>query len=210
MTTADDPHTETRRQRQKAETRARILDAARRLFESNGFDGTTMRAVAADAGVALGTIFTHFADKGDLLISALLEDLAATDRRIAETLPASPIRSQISHMAAAGFGYWCSRPALSATLLREMYFIAGPSAERRREETSRFVGFFRGLLEDARNRGELKDDLDCAAIAEALYTFYTGRLIRAAGDDDFDLEEMLSDVEVFVDDLLTGIGRPSD
>ena len=200
----------TRRQRQKAATRHRILDAARSLFEQHGFDGTKMRTVATEAGVATGTIFTHFPDKGALLIDAILEDLAETDRGIAETLPPSPIRAQIRHLAEAGFGYWCRRPSLSTTLLREMYFIGGPPSERRREETARFVGFCRELLEMARDRGELRPDVDCAAVARGLYAAYIGRLVQAAGDGDFNLEAMLSDLEAFIDHLLAGIAAPSD
>ena len=151
----------TRRQRQKAETRASILEAARALFEERGFDGTTIRAVAAKAEVGLGTIFAHFPDKGELLIAALLEDLAQTDQKILETLPAdAPIKEQIMHLAEAGFGYWCRRPALSATLLREMWFVQGEWAEKRREETARFIDFVVELLEGSRRRGEIRDDVD--------------------------------------------------
>jgi AcrR family transcriptional regulator len=204
------PHPRGNRQRQKEETRVKILDAARALFEQHGFQGATMRAVAARAGVATGTIFTHFPDKGALLIEAILEDLAVTDQRIAETLPASPIRAQILHMAEAGFGTWCRRPALSSTLLREMYLIDGPSGERRRVETARFVSYCRELLEKARGRGELRYDVDCTAAAHNLYNTYIGRLIQAAGDNDFDLDAMLADFAVFVDQLLAGIGSRPD
>jgi len=169
-----------------------------------------MRGVASEAGVATGTIFTHFPDKSALLIATLLEDLAETDRGIMETLPSSPVRAQVIHMATAGFGYWCRRPELSATLLREMYFIGGPEAERRRRETTRFVGFCRELLEEAVGRGELRPDVDCTAVAESLYSFYVGRLIRAAGDDAFHLQPMLNDMESFIDQLLAGIAPRSD
>ena len=200
-----------RRQLQKAETRALILDAARALFEERGFDGATMRELAASAEVGLGTIFSHFPDKGALLIAALLEDLADTDQQIVDTLPSeAPIKVQIMHLATAGFGYWCRRPALSATLLREMYFITGAWAEKRREETVGFVNFVVGLLESGLERGELRPQIDLRQTGEALYTFYIGRLIRAAGDDKFDLDSMLADTETFVDLLLAGIGASSE
>jgi AcrR family transcriptional regulator len=198
------------RQQRKAKTRKKILDAARDLFEQRGFEGTTMRAVASEAEVATGTIFTHFPDKGALLIAAILEDLAETDRQIAETLPPCPIRAQIRHMAIAGFAYWCQRPQLSTTLLREMYFITGPPAELRRKETVRFVGFCRSVLEQARDRGELRPDLDCETTAKGLYTYYIGRLVQAAGQDDFGLDAMLADLEAFVDQLLAGIAARKD
>ena len=201
----------TRRQKLKAHTRELILQTARALFEEHGFEGATMRAVAEQAGIALGTIFTHFPDKGALLLAAILEDLAATDRQIVDTLPTdAPIRDQILHLAKAGYGYWCSRPALSAVLLREMYFITGPWAESRWKETDRFITYGRNLLEAARQRGENAPDADCREIIQALYTFYIGRLIRAAGNNRFDLEELLADTAAFIDTMLSGIARRSD
>jgi AcrR family transcriptional regulator len=48
-------------------TRARIVDSAMRLFEQNGYQRTTMRAVAADAGVSLGNAYYYFASKEHLV-----------------------------------------------------------------------------------------------------------------------------------------------
>ena len=199
--------TGTRRQKQKAETQALILDAARELFEEHGWDGTTTREVAARAGVGLGTIFSHFPDKGALLIAALLEDLAQIDAEILDSLPTdAPAKDQIMHFAAAGFGYWCARPGLSATLLREMYFITGVWADNRRQETDRFIEFVRRLLEGFRDRGEIRRDVDLRVTAEALYSNYVGSLVRAAGDNRFDADALLGEFEAYLDQMLGGIG----
>ncbi|NJM47254.1 MAG: TetR/AcrR family transcriptional regulator [Alkalinema sp. RU_4_3] len=50
------------------ETRSRILKSAMRLFAKKGFDGTTTKELAEDAGVAEGTLFRHFANKKAILI----------------------------------------------------------------------------------------------------------------------------------------------
>jgi AcrR family transcriptional regulator len=52
----------------EAQTRTRILQAAQRLFASQGFDGTTTRDLAQTAGVAEGTLFRHFSNKKAILI----------------------------------------------------------------------------------------------------------------------------------------------
>jgi AcrR family transcriptional regulator len=49
------------------ETRAKILNAARELFERNGTRGTTTREVAERAGVNEATLFRHFGSKRALL-----------------------------------------------------------------------------------------------------------------------------------------------
>jgi len=63
-----------RRERQKAETRQRILDAARELFVTDGVDATTMRAIANRIEYTPTAIYHHFKDK-----DALLEELCLVD-----------------------------------------------------------------------------------------------------------------------------------
>jgi AcrR family transcriptional regulator len=52
----------------EAQTRSRILQAALKLFASQGFDGTTTRDLAQAAGVAEGTLFRHFSNKKAILV----------------------------------------------------------------------------------------------------------------------------------------------
>ena len=56
-----------RRREQAAATSAQILEAAQRLFERDGYVATTMAEVAAEAGVALKTVYLAFATKSGLL-----------------------------------------------------------------------------------------------------------------------------------------------
>ncbi len=57
----------------EAQTRDRILEAARRLFASQGFDGTTTRELAQKAGVAEGTLFRYFSNKKAILVEVATE-----------------------------------------------------------------------------------------------------------------------------------------
>src|ERR671922_1608921 len=56
-----------RRREQAAATRRSILDAAQRLFEKQGYAATTMAAIAAEAGVALKTVYLAFETKSGVL-----------------------------------------------------------------------------------------------------------------------------------------------
>lgn len=56
-----------RRQQQAAATRQAILEAAERLFAQHGYPATTMEQVAAEAGVALKTVYVAFTTKSGLL-----------------------------------------------------------------------------------------------------------------------------------------------
>jgi TetR/AcrR family transcriptional repressor of mexJK operon len=53
------------------EKRAAILDAAKRLFPLHGFEGVSMDAIAAEAGVSKLTVYSHFSDKDTLFREAV-------------------------------------------------------------------------------------------------------------------------------------------
>jgi AcrR family transcriptional regulator len=63
----------TSRQRQAAARREQILKTALGLFAAQGFDATSTRQIAIEAGIAEGLIFHYFPTKASLL-SAILED----------------------------------------------------------------------------------------------------------------------------------------
>src|SRR5215510_7061687 len=79
----------------RLEQRARIVDAARRLFAEHGFDEVTMAEVAAAAGVARATVFNHFGSK-HALVEAITEDVIAYYDRmlqnaLADTVTPTPV-----------------------------------------------------------------------------------------------------------------------
>jgi AcrR family transcriptional regulator len=65
-----EPPTPTRRERAQA-TRRRIIEAALDRFRGQGYAATTMETIAADAGVAVQTVYFTFHTKAELLFAAL-------------------------------------------------------------------------------------------------------------------------------------------
>jgi AcrR family transcriptional regulator len=64
-----------------SETRDRVIDAALACLVSNGFSGTTARAIAQSGGFAPGVIYYHFADMDELLVAALAHSSQARAQR---------------------------------------------------------------------------------------------------------------------------------
>ncbi len=73
------------------EKRERILEAAKKRFGRFGMKATTMQDIAADAGVAVGTIYQHFPDKDALMLAWVAEhrELVETQMGAVMALPAS-------------------------------------------------------------------------------------------------------------------------
>jgi AcrR family transcriptional regulator len=76
-----------RKRRQRAEqerraTRNRVIDAATRLFEANGYRGTTMADIAREAGVAMQSVYAAGRSKADLLDAAVQHAVAGDDQEV--------------------------------------------------------------------------------------------------------------------------------
>src|SRR5215813_8652090 len=81
-----------RREREKSETRDKILDAARELFVSEGYEGVSMRKVADKIEYSPTAIYVHFADKNELFHELCRKDYARLQQVVANTeFPSDPI-----------------------------------------------------------------------------------------------------------------------
>ncbi len=75
----------------KAElTRSSIVDAAMRLFRENGYDATTMRAIADEAGVSLGSAYYYFSGKEEL-VQAFYDQIQVEHATAAEPAYGTPV-----------------------------------------------------------------------------------------------------------------------
>ena len=69
-------------ERARAATRARLLESGKALFAEQGLHRITTHDIAAHAGVAAGTFYNHFQDKGNLFREITDEALAELTRRL--------------------------------------------------------------------------------------------------------------------------------
>lgn len=116
---------------QKAQTRAKVLEAARAMIVEHGFEAATIRDIARRAGVATGSVFTTFADKTDLLLEvifsrygALLSEIGAAllacgpaprDRLLAAALAAYTVELREARLVAEALAAsWLWTPAVEA------------------------------------------------------------------------------------------------
>ncbi len=91
-----------RREREKEDVRRKILDAAHDLFEAQGYQNVTMRAVADAIEYSPTTIYHHFASKDALVEALCFADFEKLSAAMNEgPLPADPIE----RIRALGRGY---------------------------------------------------------------------------------------------------------
>jgi AcrR family transcriptional regulator len=135
-------------------TRAHLVDVATQLFASHGYDGTSIEAVLAEAGVSRGSLYHHFAGK-DALFWAVLEGVAA---RVGEQLTALE-RDAPDPVAALRVGYlgWvrlASDPVVQQTVLIDAPAVLG--WQRWREIDEQNLGWIKAALTYAADAGRIE------------------------------------------------------
>lgn len=70
--------------RRRAQTRRRLLDAARALFAEKGISATSVEEISDKAGFTRGAFYSNFADKDDILAAVSAEEFAVLEHSLIE------------------------------------------------------------------------------------------------------------------------------
>lgn len=101
------------------ETRSRILAVALELFRQRGFDQTTMREIATEAGVALGSAYYYFASKEALVMAFYAEASKEMSARVETRLrEAKGLESRLRAILDVKFEYFAPNRLFLGALLR--------------------------------------------------------------------------------------------
>jgi AcrR family transcriptional regulator len=98
-------HTAGRRAERKAANRAKLLDAARRVFAEKGLGEATARDIVRETDLASGTFYNYFTDKEDAF-RALLEQMAERSRAIVRAQRREPGTTVEERVAGAYRAYF--------------------------------------------------------------------------------------------------------
>jgi AcrR family transcriptional regulator len=155
--------------------RQAIVEAAVSLFATHGFRGTSVAAVAEQAGVTDAGVLYHFGTKDELLLAVL----AHHDHRYEEVLRATMAPGGLA--ALEGLKDWGVEME-SQRDLQALYVLL--SAEHMRDDSpthcyfeeryARVLHLFTRLFAQAARRGELREDLDAPDEASALLALLEG------------------------------------
>lgn len=168
-----------RRRERAALTHRRIIDTATRLFLDRGYVGTTIPAIAAEAGVAVETVYRSAGGKAELLAAAVQAALAGGAERAEVPVEERPgirriieepdPRLQLRAYAATQPGVWRRSGPLLAVLEAAAGHDPALAALQERHAAQRLDGLrrFAQLLHD---RGALRPGLPADRAADLLWT----------------------------------------
>jgi len=150
--------------------RARILDAAVRVFAERGFFGATVAEIARAAGVADGTIYLYFKSKDDVLLrlfdEKMTELLAEAKAAAAQEGSAA---ARLSRLVQLHLALVERDPALAQVLIIELRQSAQfPKAEGR-QKLAAYLDVFGQIVRDGQEAGELDPAVSPQTVKRAIF-----------------------------------------
>jgi AcrR family transcriptional regulator len=160
-----------RRERERVEVRRKILDAARDLFVTEGYEKVTMRRIAEAIEYSPTTIYNHFEDKDDLVRALCEEDFSRLFAALAPALgDAADPREAILQLGRAYCAFGLSYPN------HYRFMFMTPEKTEEPDETSpgrRSFGLLLSVVTRAIEAGQLRRE-DPDLVAQVLWASIHG------------------------------------
>lgn len=166
------------RERKKFETRERIRLAAASLFARHGYGSATMRQIARQAHVALGTLFNYAEDKRDLVFLIFNEELnAVTDVALAAPAADQPLIDQLVAVFRIHYRWLGRKPDLARILLQELtFYSSGKQAATFHSIRKRLIDGIEALVRDAQAGKRIHSRESATLIARHIFFVYSASL----------------------------------
>jgi AcrR family transcriptional regulator len=151
-----------------ADRRAELLEAAVRVFAAKGFHASRVGDIANEAGVAHGLLYHYFRSKEEVLETIFRETWSVLVRET-ERIEGSGVtfREQLRRFARIYLGSWLVTPELVTVLVREVG--RSPEVGERVDEIRGLFLALSRMVDSARERGEVREDVEVGFAATAFY-----------------------------------------
>ncbi len=165
--------------RNQAARRKRVLDATLALADKGGFDAVQMRDVAAEAGVALGTVYRYFSSKERLLLEANVGQVEALGAGLMSRPPSGESAAdRVVDVLRRACNVLVKRPEATAAMVRAL----GSAQPNEADAVSRVSQAMTAIITSAIHEGE-PTERD-RAVARALSQVWLSSLIGWVGGVD--------------------------
>lgn len=172
--------TPTRRALAKQQTRVKVLAAARQLFSEQGYEGATIRDIAAAAGMSTGAVFANFTDKSDLFREIMVEDMSglASEMREASARVAN-VEDGLLKLFMTGYAFYKSRLPLARAAFSVGWDREEGPQLRGLPQVVSLHELFVDQLTAAVQRGELRQEAEVKLRAQMLFDIYLSNFPQA-------------------------------
>ncbi|MBS2021286.1 MAG: TetR/AcrR family transcriptional regulator [Deltaproteobacteria bacterium] len=153
-----------------ADKRARILEAAVKVFARSGFFTATVAEIAREAGVADGTIYLYFKGKEDLLLRLVHEKMAELLAQVKDAVEAEKdAPAKLTKFITLHLSLVEKNPELAQVLIVELRRSAQVIRGPEREALVAYLELLAQVVRDGQASGELDRDVSPATVKRAVF-----------------------------------------
>src|SRR3984893_8654035 len=197
------------REQSKANTRERLLAAARRVFASSGFHGASVEEIASSAGFSTGALYSNFDGKEDLFLVLMEREIDEHAREISEAVRE---RASVAERATGGARRWMTmieREPELLLLLMEFWAYGVRDAEIRPKVAAQFAHMrevLTRLIAESVREFDLELDIPAEQLAIAIDALADGIARQKLADPEAVPDELMGRVLSLV---FAGATRPA-
>lgn len=165
-----------------AETRGKLIDAARKAFGEKGYADASMDDFTAEAGLTRGALYHHFGDKRGLFEAVVLRLDSEMAERLTAISAAAPTPWEGFIRENVGYVEMALEPEIQRIVLRDGPAVLGDPS--RWPNTDGCVATIRASVERLRTGGVVRADVDAEAVARLICgaSTYAAQWIANASD----------------------------
>jgi AcrR family transcriptional regulator len=170
----------TRRALAKQQTRAKVLAAGRRLFSERGYEGATIRDIAAAAGMSTGAVFANFADKSDLFREIMATDFQALADAMREAASRGRnVEDALLKIFTAGYAFYKTQLPLARAAFSVSWQPQEGQTLRTLPPVQAMLDLVAEQLTSAVQRGELGQEAEVKLRSQMLFDAYLSNYRQA-------------------------------
>lgn len=158
-------------------TRDHLSAVALGLFSQFGYEAVTMEQIAAEAGVARGTLYNHFPVKEAALAHALHGQLAGDlGPLLQKAMARRTLQTRLAAVLDASAQWWEAHRDYAAPYIRYRFQAIGREVSG--QSDSDMSTLYTPLIAQAQADGEIRNDIEAPLLASHLHFLYLGAVLR--------------------------------
>jgi len=149
------------------------LDSAIALFSTNGFENTSIEELAKVAGVGKGTVYGYFQTKKEILHAFCEYELEQIhEELVKQANPDAPVLEQMLTIYMTEFKHVTRNKEFGRIFMRQTVFPDENDLQDRTEIDDKYFQLLFPILEKAKARGELREEIELLHITAHFYSIY--------------------------------------